>query len=236
MPPRSKAQLLPGHLTLIKTWLGDGANTTKNLIGYDDRVLLMTTIKNLESISDQADHKDLSVKEAYLPDVKLDDIDEAAILRLEELDIVALRAGKTSNFIEVNFINVQEITEEHWSALAILADHVVRLRLSDHEVRDNDLIHIAKMNQLVYLFLDGSLVSDQGLDHLKELDYLSVLNLNGTAITASALDVLKGYPRLDKVYAYQTALISSDSTTAYNLITGSYAVPTLESDTVRFPY
>lgn len=236
MPPRSKAQLLPDHLTLIKTWLSDGADTTKNIVGYDDRALLMTAIKNLESMSVQVDHKDLSVKKAYLPEVELDDIKETALTRLEQLDIVALRAGKESNFIEVNFINVQEITEEHWTALATLADHVVRLRLSDHEVRDQDLIHVAKMDHLVHLYLDGTHVTDEGITYLKDLAFLSVLNLNGTEITTKAVNFLSDLLRLEKVYAYQTALISSDSTTSFNLITGSYAVPTLESDTIRIPY
>ena len=80
------------------------------------------------------------------------------------------------------------------------------LRIRAAQNTDVGLVHVAKMNGLVLLWLDGSQVTDSGLTHLAGLETLQSLHLGGTKITDVGLNHLTGLTNLISLYLDNTQI------------------------------
>ena len=136
-------------------------------------------------------------------------------------------------------VNAQETEEQAIEALTGLGGSIrvvaadseekeAAFHLSGTELTDEGLVHLPKLNQLIWLNLrgtkitDGGLqqvgqcktlsrihlektgVTDVGLAHLKDLPALVYLNLYGTQVSDAGLEHLKGLSSLKKLYVWQT--------------------------------
>ncbi len=103
----------------------------------------------------------------------------------------------------------------------------------------NDLIPlVAKMDNLLTLFLDHSNISDNHLFSLNSLKKLRYLNLTNTSVTNNGFKQLN-IPALQNVYLYGTKIDKTSWNDLANqfkgvqLDTGGYVVPIWESDTTE---
>lgn len=76
------------------------------------------------------------------------------------------------------------------------SSEITSVHLLQKRVRDADLVHLAKLNELEELRLPGTLVTDAGLIHLASLKKLKYLHLQDTQITDAGLVHLQGLTNL----------------------------------------
>jgi hypothetical protein len=68
---------------------------------------------------------------------------------------------------------------------------IVAIDLSKSQVKDADLVHLKRFNELQSLDLSGTAVTDAGLAHLEGLGELEEVNVSGTRVTAAGVARLK---------------------------------------------
>ncbi len=86
------------------------------------------------------------------------------------------------------------------------AGNVVSLDLSTIRVTDAGLRHLASLDQLQWLYLNGTEVTDIGLTNLERLTGLTLLHLADTAITDAGLEHLAGLTNLRTLHLSRTAV------------------------------
>ncbi len=97
-------------------------------------------------------------------------------------------------FTAVTDVGLKELV--HFKNLTMLQ---VKLRVTDEGLR-----HLAALEALTYLDLNGNQVSDAGLRHLAGLKNLATLSLNGTPVTDAGLKELTLLPRLTSLSVANT--------------------------------
>ena len=238
MPPKNKSQITADELLLIERWIEMGNpfdKTVGTLIATDTSIYQL--IERIINDNKSGNFRDQSsIVPAVLPvayDLELPS--EQLLNNLMELDIVALRAGVESPFLELNFINVSELKEIHWKAIGNLAPNIVRLKLSGQNITDKDLIKISEMNNLMKLFIDQTLITDNGLSHLINLSHLNYLNINNTVVTDEGIQSLGSMSSLETIYAFNTDVNVSELPGGAKIVNGGFQLQLLESDTIRIP-
>jgi hypothetical protein len=235
MPPKNKIQLTKEELHLFKWWLENDNSFDKKIaeVSPGDSFIypIIETIILDSEKGESGAHT--SIIPADLPEVELAMPDQTIINALKELDIVVLKAGNASPFLEINFINVSRIEAKHWTILEQIAPHIVRLKLSGLEIKDENLLQVSKMDNLMRLYLDRTQISDKGLDYLKSLQLLHYLNLNHTSLSNKGILNLDSMKNLKIVYAYETAIDINELPGGAKIEIGGFQLPLLQTDTVR---
>ena len=83
-------------------------------------------------------------------------------------------------------------------------ENLVWLNLRGTKISDAGLINLKNVKSLQKLHLEKTSVTDQGLPHLSGLENLTYLNLYGTVVTDAGLKSLYGLKKLQKIYLWQT--------------------------------
>lgn len=235
MPPKKKMQITSEELQLIKWWIGNGSQFQKTLkeVAQNDTSVYQIVADILAENKGENAVEINSVVPAFLPKTTLVPLSKEIMEELVQLDIVALPAGENSPFLEINTINVREMKKEHWELLTKIAPHIVRLKLSQRRISNDDLINLSNMKNLLRLYIDDTKITDEGLKHLLELPYLHYLNINNTAISDKGVSVLTSLSNLRNVYAFQTNINMDVLPNGAKIEKGGFQLPVLESDTVR---
>ena len=163
--------------------------------------------------------------------------DEKALQKLKDSGIIVFPVARNSNYLKVNFVTVDSITNNDIALLLSIKKQLVWLNLGQKKIPDSLLAPIAQLTNLTRLQLDNTPITDKGLVSLQSLVNLQYLNLVGTKVTSQGVIQLKHLPKLQAVYLYKTFISSSDWPMLKNnfpkvtLDTGGYYVPILETDT-----
>ena len=236
MPPEQKMQINERELQLLRWWLDNGSNLEASLRELEASDSVYQMIEQLIATAHQTDERELmKVIPAFLPAADLEKPSEAILRELASHHIIALEAGAGSPFLELNFVNVKKVEPIHWELLEKVAPHIVRLKMSDLEIKDQDLVVISRMKNLLRLYLDGTTISDEGLKHLKGLAQLQVLNINHTDASDEGLKALENLKELKTIYAFQSNVGMDSLSSGTKIIRGGYSLPLYETDTVRIP-
>ncbi len=99
----------------------------------------------------------------------------------------------------------QEITDDALKPLASI-DNLAWLYLQGTAITDDGLQHLSGLAQLTKLHLEKTGIGDSGLAHLAGLENLEYLNLYGTKVTDAGLEHLKGLENLKKLYLWQSGV------------------------------
>jgi hypothetical protein len=83
---------------------------------------------------------------------------------------------------------------------------VTSLNLKRTKISSAGLVHLKEMTSLQLLHLELTAVTDQGMQHLAGLKDLKYLNLYGTEITDQTLVQLVGLKSLQRLYVWQTGV------------------------------
>jgi uncharacterized membrane protein len=231
MPPRGKAQLSSASIDLIRTWITDGARTDKKIAAYNDRENIKKFLASF-----QTDQK----KESWLPREEILPADAKAIQQLTARGALVMPVGGESNYLSVNFINVQSFDKKDAELLLPLKQHVVWLNLGRKNVQDEDLKIVGQLSNLNILYLDYTPVTDEGIRNLSTLSNMRYLNLVGTEITDKAVAVFSEMKALEELFLYKTKVSKETIQTLRakhpSLLpdTGKYLLPDLPTDTIVY--
>ena len=113
----------------------------------------------------------------------------------------------------------KEVTDEVLVHVAAIPN-VAWLNLSGTKITDAGLANIANMKTLTRLHLELTDVGDAGLAHLRGLENLEYLNLYGTQVTDVGLAKLKGLKKLKKVYVWRTSVTPAGAETFAKTVPG----------------
>ncbi len=107
---------------------------------------------------------------------------------------------------EVEFhLSGRSLTDDQLVHVAQLQD-VTSLNLKRTQITSAGLVHLKGMTSLQLLHLELTAVGDQGMEHLGGLKNLKYLNLYGTKVTDKALLKLAGLKNLRRLYVWQTGV------------------------------
>jgi mono/diheme cytochrome c family protein/uncharacterized membrane protein len=230
MPPKEKPQLKDNEIALIHWWIATGATFGKKAKDLEQPEKIKPVLLALQ--------KEVKKVLPDLPQTPVEKADEKAIQKLKDSGIIVFPVARNSNYLTVNFVTVDLITNNDIALLLGIKKQLVWLNLGQKKIPDSLLFPIAQLTNLTRLQLDNTSITDNGLVALQSLVNLQYLNLVGTKVTPQGVIQLKNLPKLQAIYLYKTFISSSDWPMLKNnfpkvtLDTGGYQVPFLETDTM----
>jgi hypothetical protein len=129
--------------------------------------------------------------------------EKKAIARIRQLGGQVLELAQNDPRLEVSYLYVDKLTEEHLALLKELKG-LVHLNLRGQPITDDLLVHLKPLTGLVRLHLEKTKITDKGLEQLKGLANLEYLNLYGTEVSDAGLAQLAGLKKLKNLYLWQT--------------------------------
>ena len=138
------------------------------------------------------------------PGVPITDAEKAAIAKVQQRQALALRLAQNTNRLRVDFsLQSKEIKDEDLVPLKDMPN-LIELNLGNTPITDAGLPHLKGLTDLTRLQLHKTKITDAGLENLKGLQKLTSLNLYGTEITDKGLEHLKELKNLRRLYLWQT--------------------------------
>ena len=229
MPPKEKPQPKDNEIALLHWWITTGASFDKKIKELEQPEKIKLVLMELQ--------KQEKPKPNDVPGESVEAADVNIIQQLKKTGAVVLPVAKNSNYLSVNFVTVDSVTEKELALLTGLKKQLIWLKLSDKKITDEMLKSIGQLSILTRLQLNNTMITDKGLASLQSLSKLQYLSIAGTGITAQGLQQLKSLPALQSVYLYKTNIKNQDWLNLKNsfpkasLDTGGYFVPTFETDT-----
>ncbi|TMI87648.1 MAG: hypothetical protein E6H08_19115 [Bacteroidetes bacterium] len=229
MPPKEKPQLKDNEIELIHWWIATGATFDKKAKELEQPEKIKPILLSLQ--------KEVKKIPPDVPQAIVEKADDKALQKLKQRGIVVLPVAQNSNYLTVNFVTVDSVTEKDIALLLPIKKQLVWLNLSGKKISDTLLASIAQLTSITRLQLDNTMITDRGLASLRLLINLQYLNIVGTKVTTNGIMQLKGLPKLQAIYIYKTFITASEWSTLKSnfpnvtLDTGGYYVPILETDT-----
>lgn len=234
MPPIEKSQLTKAELDLIHWWVGSGADFNKKVNALVQTEKIKPVLLSLES-----EETPEAEKIASVPKQAVERADENAIKSLLNRGIAVFPVAQGNNYLSVNFVALDSISNQDLKLLEPLSKQLVWLKLGDSNIDDKMLQEIGKLTVLTHLYLQRTAITDEGVRSLNRLSKLQYLNLVGTRVTAKGLTQLSELKELRKIFIYQTEVHAADFKQLAKMFpkaqidTGGYKVQFLESDTIE---
>ncbi|UPZ35042.1 hypothetical protein MUB18_13105 [Sphingobacterium sp. PCS056] len=232
MPPKGRKPITAEQIKLIGWWVKEGADFAKKSSDLAQTAEIKEILGKLEKGSEPTSPFE------ELPEAKKLPAD--FVQQLQAKGIKVLPIASTSEYVTINAINYPEFKDQDLKDLLKIKDNIVQLKLGNTAITDQSLKMMAEFPNLMKLHLENTKITDLGLEHLNGHPALSYLNLFAVPVTDKGLEKLNKMPKLKQIYAYQTkaTLVSVENLKKIAkhvvLDTGSYQLPFLASDTVRF--
>ena len=220
MPPKGKPQLSEQEIAALHFWIKKGASFQEQIetitigAGSAPTALTIPSLKlsefpkapNVDSVTKGSINVpgSSSSQEAGILSTPVDAATPAALAQLQQNNIIISDFGQGSNYLMANFVNVKKYRAALLDDLKSINNQVLRIRLSNQPVQDEDLKKLASFKNLTWLNLEKTSISDAGLPHLQNLPNLEQLNLYGTNITDRGLLALPKCVHLKTLYLWQT--------------------------------
>ncbi len=192
MPPKEEEQLSGDEITLISSWVTNGASVD---IKFSDLDISNPGYAIMDKLI--ADSK--IYRWSDLPDIS-----EEEISKLSSNYIRILRFYNRSNALQIIVYPHKNYKSSEISKLRSIADNIIELSFSGIQIQDQELDLISLCRNLEKLNLSKTGVDDEGVNSLKNLDKLIELKIYDTNISGKALDRITEYPELSRLYVYNT--------------------------------
>lgn len=233
MPPKGKTQLTAQEIATIHFWIKKGASFVEEIELAPQTTLSstlsITQIPSLESINLPSEKiEEIPTTEETLLAKKSEVVNPAILEKLKQKQISVSYLSEDSNYISANFVNVKKYSSALIDELKSTASQVVRVKMNNQPVTDEDVEKLTSLKNLTQLHLENTTITDAALVHLKNLPNLELLNLYGTNITDKGIEALANCPQLKVVYLWQT------KTTAMGISHLKKVLPNLKIETGNF--
>ena len=138
------------------------------------------------------------------PGVPISPGEKAAVDKLEKAGVFVMRLAQNTNYLRVDFTHRGKDVKD--DELLLLKDmpNLVELNLGGLNISDTSLAHIKPLKNLVRLQLHKTKITDRGLANLEGMAKLVSLNLYGTDVTDAGIQQLKGCKELKRLFVWQT--------------------------------
>lgn len=209
MPPKGKPQLTNNEISLIHFWIKKGASFVEEIETVAPNPHNQTAITNTQIPLEATNillpkNEAIQNAETKLLVKNIEAASPSVLEKLQRQHIGISYLGNGSNYISANFVNVRNYQSSLLNDLENIGNQLVRLRLSNQPINDDDVKKLVTFKNLTRLNLENTAITDAALGYLKTLQNLEQLNLYGTNITDKGLEALTKYPNLKVVYLWQT--------------------------------
>jgi mono/diheme cytochrome c family protein/uncharacterized membrane protein len=143
-------------------------------------------------------------KEPAILKQKVEAVDPKLIQKFTEQRIIVAKFGEKTEHVMANFVNVKSYDISFLDNLKSIENQLVRLKLSNQPIKDDDLKKVAALKNITRLNLEKTTITDAGLAHLKDMPNLEQLNIYGTNITDKGLMNLSSCKNLKIIYLWGT--------------------------------
>ena len=130
--------------------------------------------------------------------------EKVAFEKLEKAGAFVMRLAQNTNWLRVDFTHRGKEVKDEELILLKAMPNLLELNLGGMNVTDSNLVHIKPLTNLVRLQLHKTKITDAGLANLTGLTKLVSLNLYGTDVTDAGIQQLKSLPKLRRLYVWQT--------------------------------
>ena len=212
MPPKGKRQLTSQEVAILHHWIKKGASFKEEvevLTPQQPTEVEATAILPLTFPMPSADSAappaptSVSVEQTILAKpTQAPDASTVAYFQQRQIAVVPVQQG--AGYVSANFVNVKSYQPVLLTELERVKSQLVRLRLTNQPVRDEELKPLSALTNLNRLNLENTQITDAALAELKQLPKLEQLNLYGTAVTDEGIQQLATYPQLKVVYLWKT--------------------------------
>jgi mono/diheme cytochrome c family protein/uncharacterized membrane protein len=232
MPPIEKPQLSKQEIELLYWWISTGANFTQKvkLLPQSEKIKpVLLALRSGEILEE--------IKQSDIPDKEVEKADGQAIQKLKARGISVSTVSQKSNYLTINYVAVDAITEKDLNLLEPLRKQIIWLKIGNTKLSDQQMEIISSLSSITRLSLERTSITDKGILTLQKLSSLQYINLVGTKVTAKGLAQLKDLNKLQKIFLYQTSITGNDwnelkKTFPKAMIdSGGYTMPLLEGDT-----
>jgi len=232
MPPIEKPQLNKQEIELLHWWISTGADFTQKVKSLPQSEKIKPVLLALQSGEILEE-----IKQSDIPDQEVEKADDQAIQKLKARGISVSTVYQKSNYLTINYVAVDAITEKDLNLLEPLRKQIIWLKIGNTKLSDQQMETISSLSSLTRLSLERTSISDKGILALQKLTSLQYLNLVGTKITTKELAQLKALNKLTKIFLYQTSITGDDWNELKKIFpkatidSGGYTMPLLEGDT-----
>lgn len=231
MPPNERPQLSSTEISLIKTWIEEGASFDKKVSSFTQASKIKNYIATLVTQLHQ---------EPMTPLEEVSAADKKALSALREKGVLITPVGNETNYLSASFVNARSMTDADLTLLLPLKKQLIWLNLSRTKITDEGLKTVAQLPSLRQLHIDHTVISDNGVKSLTSLTELNYLNVVNTKISDHGLSYLSSLKKIRNIFVYQTQVTANglkDFSTKVpdaHVDTGGYNLPQLASDTIVF--
>jgi uncharacterized membrane protein len=155
-------------------------------------------------VKETAIDRKLEDKEGIILKQKVDSVNVKTLQKFTGQRIIVAKFGEKTEHVMANFVNVKNYNSEYLDNLKNIENQLVRLKLSNQPVKDEDLKKVASLKNITRLNLEKTLITDAGLAHLKDMPNLEQLNIYGTNITDNGLINLSECKNLKVLFLWGT--------------------------------
>ncbi len=234
MPPKEKRQLTKSEIDLLHWWIKSGAP-------FDKKIKDLPQPQDIKPVlaSFQTGATATESTEPEIPENEVEKADEKIIAKLTAAGLVVNQLAKTSNYLAVSFVSVNQATDSLVKDLVPLHQQLLLLNLGNTAITDKGMKSVSQLDNLVRLHLNNTAITDVGLTALKNSKTLKYINLVNTPVTAKGVAELKDIKTLKSIYLYKSAVSKNDWQGLQQLFpktqldSGGYFVPTLITDTTK---
>jgi hypothetical protein len=192
MPPLEEEQLSNDEMTLISSWITNGAS--------DDLKFSDLEISDPgHAIIDKLVSDSKSYRWSGLSDISDDKIEE-----LSSNYIRILRFFNGSDALQVIVYPHKNYKSSGILNLKPIANNIIELNFNGIPVRNDELDFIGLCQNLEKLNLSNTGIDDEGVSKLKNLEKLIELKIYNSNITDKTLDQIVEYPQLSGLYVYNS--------------------------------
>lgn len=138
------------------------------------------------------------------PGLPISDAEKVAVAKLQGAGVLALRLAQNTNLLRVDFsLRGKEVKDDE---LVILKDipNLVELNLGGTNLADASAVHLKPLTNLTRLGLHNTKITDAALPNVQGMTKLASLNLYGTAVTDQGIAALQALKSLKRLYVWQT--------------------------------
>ncbi|MEN7547416.1 c-type cytochrome domain-containing protein [Rapidithrix thailandica] len=199
MPPSGKTPLEKTEIQLIEWWIANKAS-------FDQTVAQLQAPKEIYDILNEYAHPSGPSQSAVFAMTDIQPANPKHLSQLEEAGFRVFPIAQESPFVEVTYQQkVQPFGNAQLKALEKVASQVVWLNLSGTQFEKSlEIQNLATLKHLVRLRLDNSSIRDDQMKFVEELAWLEYLNLYGTSVTDNVLSHLQAIPTLQHVFLWQS--------------------------------
>nr|MBI1231955.1 cytochrome C [Cytophagales bacterium] len=200
MPPEGKPGLTTDEIDVLAYWIENGALNDQKIDSLLDNPTIGNTIVGLLPAIRKSQQRMIVEKETFEKVHK-----ELSVIATElGIDILPDKASDQLTFaMRMNFPPKPFSTKELLTLAPYFA-YFSSVSLAASDISDDELFHIAKMENLQHLFIQKTRITGNGLPYLHALSKLETLNISFTPMEAgNALHLLE-FPVLKKIYFFGT--------------------------------